>query len=239
VEPSRHVKPRRGAGLDLAGIPERASGGRADRRRAENRARLISAAAEVLATDGPEGATVSAITDRADLGAGTFYNYFQSLEQITKAVVADAIEHLGRRLDALTKDMADAADIYSFSLRHLMATAKSDPLWGWLIVRLGIAHEQLIARLGPRAKRDLMIGVESKRFDIPDVDVATALTFGSLLSAIHHELQGHGPENAGEVFAEFMLRMVGLAADEAAEVTRRPLPPLPNDNETRRILDAD
>lgn len=192
-----------------------------------------------MATAGVEGTTVSAITERADLGAGTFYNYFSSRDEIIEAVVASAVEKLGQRLDALTCGMDDAADIYSFSLRHLMQTAESDPLWGWLVVRLGVAHEQLIATLGPRARRDLMIGVQSGRFHIPDVDIATALTFGSLLSAIHAHLKGNGPADPSQVFAEFMLRMIGIPAGEAHEVAKRPLPDLPTYEEARHILGLD
>ncbi len=213
--------------------------GRVGRRRARNRERLTRAAAELMAESGIEGVTISAITERADLGAGTFYNYFQSRDEIVDAVVAGAVETLGQRLDALTQGMADAAEIYSFSLRHLMRTAVTDPLWGRLVVRLGIAHDELIATLGPRARRDLMIGVDSGRFQIPDVDVATAITFGALLSAIHAHLGNDQASDPSQVFTEFLLRMVGISADEAAGITGLPLPPLPSLEEARTILGID
>lgn len=209
---------------------------RVSRRRARNRARLVSAAAQLMAEGSAETLTISAITERADLGAGTFYNYFQSRDQVVQAVVASTVESLGQRLDALTSGMPDAAEIYSFSLRHLMGTAVTDPLWGWLVVRLGVAHDELLATLGPRARRDLMIGVDSGRFQIPNVDVATALTFGALLSAIHAHLDSGNKTDPSQVFAEFLLRMVGIPADEACEITQRPLPALPSLEEARSIL---
>ncbi|RBY83817.1 TetR/AcrR family transcriptional regulator [Geodermatophilus sp. TF02-6] len=224
------------AGSPLVGSSGR---GRVGRRRARNRERLVSAAAELMAEAGVEGVTVSAITERADLGAGTFYNYFQSRDGIVDAVVAGAVETLGQRLDALTQGMADAAEIYSSSLRHLMRTAVTDPLWGRLVVRLGIAHDQLIATLGPRARRDLLIGVDSGRFQVPDVDIATAITFGALLSAIHAHLGSDQASDPSGVFAESLLRMVGIPAEEATEITQRPLPPLPSLEEARVILGGD
>ena len=120
-----------------------------------------------------------------------------------------------------------AAEIYSFSLRHLMGMAVTDPVWGWLVVRLGIAHNRLISILGPRAKRDLMIGIKSKRFSIPDVDMATAITFGALLSAIYTHLENPSKEDPSAVFAETMLRMVGIAPEEAKRITKLPMPALP------------
>lgn len=220
-----------------AEVESRADGtGRVGRLRARNRQGLIDAAAQLMAEGGPENVTVSAIAERADLGAGTFYNYFRSRDEAVEAVIASVVETMGQRLDAMTVDLTDAAEIYSFSLRHLMGTAVSDPLWGWLMVRLGIAHEQLISTLGPRARRDLMVGVDSGRFQIPDVDVATAMTFGSLLSAIHAHLDGGGSSDPSQVFAEFSLRMVGIPAAQAAEIARRRLPPLPSLGEAVAIL---
>lgn len=209
---------------------------RVTRRQENTRRRLIEAAARLMAEVGGEAVTISGITERADLGAGTFYNYFQSRDEIIDAVVGSAVETLGQRLDALTRGMPDAAEIYSFSLRHLMGTAVTDPVWGWLIVRLGIAHNRLLATLGPRARRDLQIGIDSGRFRIPDVDVATAITFGALLSAIHAHLEGGRAADPSAVFAEFMLRLVGVPVEEAHEITLRPLPPLPSLEEAQRIL---
>lgn len=210
--------------------------GRLSRRRVRNRGRLVDAAAHLMAEAGTEAVTILAITERADLGAGTFYNYFQSREEIVDAVVASTVETMGQRLDALTAGMTDAAEIYSSSLRHLIQTAVSDPLWGWLVVRLGVAHDELIATLGPRARRDLMIGVDSGRFQIPDVDVATAITFGALLSTIRAHLDGGRPTDPSRAFAASLLRMVGIPAGEAAELVARPLPPLPSLDDARQTL---
>lgn len=201
--------------------------GRRARKQAETRARLIAAAREQMSDTGIEGVTIVSITERADVAQGTFYNYFQSREAIIDAVVHDSVELLGQRMDKLTAGMADAAEIYSFSLRHLMGTAVSDPSWGWLIVRLGVAHETLVRTLGPRAARDLQIGVDTGRFTLPDVGLAAAMTFGALLSAMHAHLEGTGPEDPTGLYAEYLLRMVGIPADEAHEIVQRPLPPLP------------
>lgn len=212
---------------------ERRTGTRTARQRNRNRQKLIAAATELMATAGPAALTVTAITDRADLGAGTFYNYFDSRDEIITAVIAEALESMGRRLDALTQDMEDPAEIYSFSLRHLVGTAVSDPLWGWLLVRLGVAQEELIAILGPRAERDLKKGIDAGRFSIPDLPVATAIYFGGLLATMHAHLDGSTTGDPGSVFAEYMLRAVGLSALEAHDMAQRPLPPLPGTDESR------
>ena len=180
-----------------------------------------------MAEGGPESITIQTITAKADIGQGTFYNYFESRDAVIDAVILDMVETLGQRLDALTHGMSDAAEIYSYSTRHLMHTAVSDPVWGWLVVRLGIAQEGLIGALGPRASRDIQIGVDSGRFTVEDVSIASAMTFGSLLSVMQAYLQSDRKSDPSELYAENLLRMVGISPAEAHEIAHRPLPTLP------------
>lgn len=202
--------------------------GRRERKQLATRRRLLDATKLQMAEGGTESVTIASITERADVGQGTFYNYFQSRDDIIDAVIAEEVETLGQRLDTLTRGMPDAAEIYSFSLRHLFNTAVSDPVWGWLMVRLGIAQETLLKTLGPRAARDIQIGVDSGRFAVKDVNLASAMTFGALLSAMRAYLEGQLVEEPSQQFAEALLCMVGIPAGEAREITRRELPPLPD-----------
>ena len=96
------------------------------------------------------------------------------------------------------------------------------------MVRLGVAHLKLIDLLGPRAARDLRKGVDSGRFTIPDVDIATSCVFGALLSTLHRVLSTRVEPGTDELFARLMLSMVGVPDDEAREIAARPLPTLPD-----------
>jgi AcrR family transcriptional regulator len=211
-------------------VTETANGqlGRRARRAEETRRKLLAAAREQMSHGGSDSLTIGSITSAADIGQGTFYNYFTNREEIIDAVIIDEVESLGNRLDRLTAGMTDAAEIYSFSLRHLMHTAVSDPVWGWLVVRLGIAQQGLLSQLGPRAARDLQIGIDSGRFDIPDLSVATAATFGSLLAVMRDYLRSDDKQDPSDIYAESLLRMVGLSPAEAREIAHRELPKLPD-----------
>lgn len=203
-------------------------GGLRKRKAEATRRRLLDAARELMAAGGAESLTIAGLASRSDIGLGTFYNYFDSRDAIIDAVIYDIVETLGQRLDTLTAEIDDAAEVYSFSLRHLMGTAISDPVWGWFLVRLGIAHEGLVGILGPRASRDLQYGVDTGRFDLDDVALASAMTFGSLLSAMRTYLETDDhPEDPPALYAEHLLRMVGIPPVEAREIAHRPLPPLP------------
>jgi AcrR family transcriptional regulator len=198
-------------------------------RKAEmTRARLIDAARRLIAAHGPDSVTIVQITTEADLGTGTFYNYFATREDIITAVIQDTVESMGQRLDAMTADMADPAEVFASSLRHLMGTAMSDPVWAWFVVRIGAAHPALIQILGPRATRDLERGIDEGRFQIDNLPMTANVVFGSLLAAIHSYLGSDRRGDQPAQYAELNLRMVGLSRAEAAEVCRRPLPELPD-----------
>jgi AcrR family transcriptional regulator len=201
--------------------------GRRERKAEETRRRILGAAQNQMSIGGPESVTIQSVTEGADIGQGTFYNYFKSRDELVDAVIRDVVENMGRRLDALTRDMSDPTEIYSFSLRHLMHTAVSDPVWGWFMVRLGIAQDGLLEALGPRASRDIKIGIDSGRFILNDVSLASAMTFGSMLAVMHDYLDGDRREDPSSEYAAMLLRMVGISPDEAEEISRRPLPPLP------------
>jgi AcrR family transcriptional regulator len=59
---------------------------RGERRKQHTKRRLLDAAAETYAELGIEGATISSITERADVGLGTFYLHFEDKDTIAASV---------------------------------------------------------------------------------------------------------------------------------------------------------
>ena len=66
-------------------IPVRAGESRRERHRAEIRQRLYRAALKLFAERGFLGTTVEDITEAADVGKGTFFNYFPTKEHVLAA----------------------------------------------------------------------------------------------------------------------------------------------------------
>lgn len=196
---------------------------RRSRRREQTRARLIDAARTLMAERGFNEVGIAEITEAADLGTGTFYNYFPSREQLQAAVAEDSMEKVGDVLDREVSSLEDPAEAFAGSLRHLVRHALSNRVWGGFLVQMGAAHPALVRILGPRARRDLLRGLESGRFTIDDLDLATTCTFGSLIASIQLAMDSEPREDRDQIFARAMLRMVGVPAGEAAEVAGRPL----------------
>jgi AcrR family transcriptional regulator len=194
------------------------------RRRAETRGRLIEAARVTFARQGIDATRINEITDEADVGFGSFYNYFDSKDAIVAAVVEDAAEAAGRAIETATSDLDDPAEVVAVAHRSLIRHAADDPEWGWLLVRLEISHDLAFAALEPYAARDLARGIEAGRFRVDDAEVTLIAAGGALLGVMRAVLQERAGPDAAEQHAELVLRMFGLSADDAAEVAVRPLP---------------
>src|SRR3954464_897963 len=61
--------------------------GRREELKAQNRAKLLAAARKVFAEKGLGAATARDIVRETDLASGTFYNYFDSKEEVFTALV--------------------------------------------------------------------------------------------------------------------------------------------------------
>jgi AcrR family transcriptional regulator len=71
---------------------------RADKRVAKTKNKLMTAALEVFSEYGVDAATIDDITQRADLGKGTFYRHFSDKAEIMACLVEEAIDKLTTKL---------------------------------------------------------------------------------------------------------------------------------------------
>jgi AcrR family transcriptional regulator len=197
---------------------------RGARRRAQTRAQLLDAARRLFARQGVDATAIAEITDEADVGFGSFYNHFASKDEIVEIALDESLEAQAEIVDALTADLEDPAEIVAVAHRYFVNEVRRDPILGWLLVRLDVSHRVMTRALGERARRDLEDGVASGRFSVADPAVAFLDTAGALLLVMRAVLDGELGAEADRCHAEGVLRVLGLAPEDAAEVARRPLP---------------
>lgn len=104
-------------------LPHLHSMGRRQRRGAETRVRLFRCALQLFAERGYSNVTVEDITEAADVGKGTFFNYFESKDQVL-SVMAEI--QLGKVKEALTMAEAGGQTICSV-LHHLFLGSAAEP----------------------------------------------------------------------------------------------------------------
>ncbi|MBJ7470060.1 MAG: TetR/AcrR family transcriptional regulator [Solirubrobacteraceae bacterium] len=197
---------------------------RQEQRRAHTRGRLLTAARELFAEQGVERTRINQITEHAGVGFGSFYNHFDDKDAIVEAVLRENSDAYGATVDELTAGVQDPAEVIAIAHRHLIAAARSDPSFAWLIVRLDVSNRLMLDVFAARALRDLQAGIDSGRFSVTDPIVTLYACGGALVGVMQGVLQGVTPEDADIAHAANMLRMLGLTPEDAAEVAARPLP---------------
>lgn len=218
---TRGARPQR----DKSRREETAPADRYERTRMQTRMKLVAAAQSVMARTGVEGATIAEIASEADVGFGSFYNHFSSKAEIAEAVFASQTEDLARVMDMAREGTEDPALAVSLIQRLIIRKAQLDPVWGWFIVRAEGALPQMQATFKARATATLVRGTKEGRFNIPAIDTAVAITLGGLIAVIRNMLQEKLPDTVDAEFADLMLRLYGVAPQEAAALSQKPLSP--------------
>ncbi len=86
--------------MEMNSTVETRAPGRRERRKSEIREKLILAALELFGSRGFQQTTVEDITEAADVGKGTFFNYFPSKEHVLGALAEIQIRRLNDGLAA-------------------------------------------------------------------------------------------------------------------------------------------
>jgi AcrR family transcriptional regulator len=199
---------------------------RVDRRKARTRAALVGAAQTCIA-EGRTSVPILEITQMADVGMGSFYNYFETKEQLFQAAVEDALETFGDALDALTGDLEDPAEVFAQSFRLTGRLHRRQPELSRVLLHNGLSLASADQGLARRARRDIEAAVRADRFTaVRDPALALVVTAGATLTLgqLLHDHPDRDDAEAADLVAEDLLRMFGIPGSEARDICQHPLP---------------
>src|SRR5512140_2081009 len=86
---------------------------RLDRRKARTRRALLDTARELLAERDTSDVSIQEITERADVGCGSFYNHFTSKTELFEIAVTEVLEEHGALMDTVTAGIEDPAEVFA------------------------------------------------------------------------------------------------------------------------------
>ena len=200
---------------------------RLERRKQRTRAALIQAA-QVFIGAGKLNAPVLEITQAADVGMGSFYNHFDSKEELFAAALNDVLDAHGALLDQITESLDDPAETFACSFRLTGRLFRRRPQESRVLLANGVLLTSSDRGLAPRALRDIVAAVRANRFRLDDPTLALAIAGGALMGL--GQLLADEPDRddaqAADRVAEDVLRLFGMDADEARDICQRPLPDL-------------
>ncbi|MGV0627721.1 TetR/AcrR family transcriptional regulator [Mycolicibacter minnesotensis] len=205
--------------------PPAAPVSRLERRKMRTRAALIRAAQGFIAQGRP-AVPVLEITQAADVGMGSFYNHFDSKEQLFEAAVTDVLDTLGTVLDSFTGTIPDPAEAFAANYRLCGRLFRQRPQEAALLLANSSALILSDRGLSPRALRDITTAIDQGRFTISDPELGLAIAGGTFvgLGTLLSQRPDRDAETTVDQATETLLTAFGMSPAEAHEVCSRPLP---------------
>ena len=149
----------------MSNVPAQQQSNRLDRRKARTRAALIRAA-QTLIAEGRTNVPILEITQAADVGMGSFYNHFETKEQLFEAAVEAVMDAYGELLDNLTADIEDPAEVFACSFRLTGRLHRREPELSQVLLNNVLRLLSADNGLAPRVRRDIAAAVDAGRFDV-------------------------------------------------------------------------
>jgi AcrR family transcriptional regulator len=200
---------------------------RLDRRKARTRQALIDAAVRLIGEGRGDRASIQEITEAADIGFGSFYNHFDTKEQLFQTASEEVLERWGLMIDRASAGITDQAERFAVGLRISGRLGWTHQDVAGFLTGAGLDVLDIPVGLAPRALRDIQAGQDTGRFTGPDAEIALSAVAGGLLGLLR-QCRRH-PERVSEgsvdQLAEAVLRLLGVPAAEAARLVALPLPP--------------
>ena len=198
---------------------------RQSRRKMETRRKLIRATVDVMAQKGPDATTIQDITETADVGFGSFYNYFKSKDEIRFAAMEELLDRFGSEIDKLANLIADPVEVFASSMRIAVKTLARRPEWADFLIRVGFDTHDHPRGLYPRMRRDLQIVFKSGRLAVDDPSATVLAVAGAFLSMLAAARRGEIPAAAApQRITSVALRLLGLPEEEIRRLVTKPLP---------------
>jgi AcrR family transcriptional regulator len=200
---------------------------RLQKRKQRTRAALIESAKSFIAA-GKVNVPVLEITQAADVGMGSFYNHFESKEQLFDAAVAEVLDAHGALLDQLTASIEDPAETFACRFRLTGRLFRRRPQESQILLANGTALLLSERGLASRALRDIKAATRAGRFTVDDPELALAVAGGALLGLgnLLRAQPDRDDAEAADAVTEALLQIFGLSATEAHVICLRPLPDL-------------
>ncbi|MFI8975194.1 TetR/AcrR family transcriptional regulator [Nocardia asteroides] len=201
---------------------------RVDRRRERTRNALIGAARKFL-SEGRSAVSIQEITDAADVGFGSFYNHFDSKDQLFDEAVRSVLQVYSEMRDGIVELYDDPAEVFAVSFRMTGRLHRQIPEMVRVLLHSGMSVLLREEGLVPRARRDIIAAQEAGRFEPMDPDMAVMAAGGSLLGLL--QLLDTQPDADADKLTDEMtfhvLRMFGMNKRNAQKLITAALPPQP------------
>ncbi len=192
-------------------------------RSARTETRILEAALRVFAEMGPDAPKIDDFVQAAGLSRGTFYNYFESVEELLAATSEWTTRENIESIEKAIERIEGPALRFGVGLRLFFTRAQADPVWCAFVGRVWkVGGFELPAR---ELEEGLRLGI----FRAPTSEAARDLISGGIREALLQIGGGRTPAEYGAQMTEMCLQALGTDARRIGAAMRHELPCLPPD----------
>jgi len=179
---------------------------------ARKRERILRAAAELFAERAFHRVLMDEVAQRAEVGKGTLYRYFETKQDLFVAVLSFAVDVTTERLRAKLERLDDPLEQLRFACKQaLHFFRENDHLFHVLYHRKALGSEEARAELGEKrrglrhfAEHIIAEGKTSGVFDVDDPGFASTILWGMIRTALRNSPpEGPLDELAGRIVGLF------------------------------------
>ena len=181
------------------------------RKRARTRRRLIDAGLVELSVHGPDGVTVAAISERAGMATGTFYNHFQDIESFVATVIDDLASASEVTNERLSRSGFGAGERVLVGCLMLLALPRHDLRAGTAFARLTAATPGMRAAARRTLRSNLVGAIEDGdiELDISAIDVCADAVMGAVATWLTAITYGEEPSDLPlDGYLRILLRLI-------------------------------
>lgn len=195
----------------------------AARRRAEMERRLFLVVLGLLTEKLPSEISINDVIRQADVSRGTFYSYFDSLDQVFLALLTKLAEDMAPAADRLILGIPDGATRVATVIRFLLHFGRRAPLCGKLMMQSGWPIVQSASTFLGNLQRDVELAMEQGTFDKMHGSVAANLIIGPTRGGLQAMVLGPTIPDYAEQLTLRILLSLGMNRATAEHAVALPL----------------
>jgi AcrR family transcriptional regulator len=189
-------------------------------RSARTEGRILDAALRVFAERGPDAPVIDEFVKAAGIARGTFYNHFESVEELLHATSAWTTREVVRSIQEAIAGIEGPTLRLGVGIRLFFSRAQRDPVWCRFVARVWTVGGLELPL------RDLDEGIRLGQFRVPGRDAARDVLLGGAREALHRIGEGRVPPSFGEQITELCLQSLGADPRRIAAALAYELPSL-------------
>ena len=192
-----------------------------DARWTRTRQRLLEGGRKAFAESGVEATTVLQIVRAAGVSQPSFYNHFNSKNELAHEIAAVFFRQDRQAKIAMFEQIEDPAEAIAINVYHTLSIATKDPIIAWTLIKSTTLRDLVISSNNDPLVDMIVTGISKGRFSTSNPHTVALVIRGGAFAVIQDMLNGTADEAACSCYQELVLRMLGLPLEECTAVVRR------------------